>query len=343
MLARGRIEKRGELNWVCWEFNSLVVDMLVDPAMYARLNLKIATNIESYVGTALYEICARYRNNPSGVTSRKSTDWWIDSLSQTAAEPGKRREWRKFKDEKLLNAIEDINDTSDLTIQLIEEKVGRAIAFVQFKVAKKAVEALPEVRAVNVTMTAEIEKLASALDIDLPRVETLIKRYGESVVRMKLRLLQARINDKSLPPIERKVGYLRYLLEDPQDDAVKDATTSVRPTVVPATEKSTVPAVNAELATLSRGVTSAELTPTPAQPSLRTKIRDEFNILPESERKEIIGIVAKQLKAENRFGALEMKNSHLTYIRPGLFGSAVTEYYGRQLYGEKWPAPVSSF
>ena len=353
MLARGRIEKRGELNWVCWEFNSLVVDMLVDPAMYARLNLKIATNIESYVGTALYEICARYRNNPSGVTSKKSTDWWIDSLSQTAAEPGKRREWRKFKDEKLLKAIDDINDTTDLKIELFEEKVGRAIAFVQFAVTKKSTELLREVRAVNLALTQEIEKLSESLEIDMPRVETLIKKFGEVAVMENLKLLKARIHDTSLPPVERKVGYLRFLLEEnamdlleskknaPVIDTAKITTVSVKEASNSLEKRESGDTVQRQGSVGTKVEMGGIVEVT--SPSLRTKIRDEFNVLPELQRKEIIETVANQLKNENRFGALELKNSHLTYIRPGLFGSAVIEYYGKKVHGDAWTAPVADF
>ena len=348
MLARASILKHGNgnANTIYWEFNSLVVDMLVDPTMYARLNLKIATNIDSYVGTALYEICARYRNNPSGVTSKKSTDWWIDSLSQTAPEPGKRREWRKFKDEKLPKAIDDINDTTDLKISLLEEKVGRAIAYVQFSVSKKAIEALPVARPVNVEVTQEIEKLSEELEIDMPRIETLIKKFGESAVREKLHMLQARVQDTSLPPVERKIGYLRYLLDENVAEVKETKNKAIAvPKVVPNTSTVSESLKENEenqddgKAEFRNNLAAKEM----SVPSLRAKIRDEFNLLPESQRKEVIEIVANLLKAENRFGAIELKNSHLSYIRPGLFGSAVIEYYGKKVYGDAWPAPAADF
>jgi len=90
-----------------------------------------------YAGTSLYDICSRYRHNPSGVTSRKLPSWWIDALSQTPSDSTKRREWRMFKYEKILPAIEEINQTTDIIIDLIEKRQGKSIIEVQFSVRTK--------------------------------------------------------------------------------------------------------------------------------------------------------------------------------------------------------------
>ena len=47
------------------------------------------------------------------------------------------REWRKIKHELVIDAIDDINTNTHLTIKLIEIKVGRSVESVQFSIEKK--------------------------------------------------------------------------------------------------------------------------------------------------------------------------------------------------------------
>ena len=124
-------------NWLSWAFPPSILRMILAPEIFSILDLKIITSISTYAGTSLYDICSRYRNNPSGVTSRKLPSWWIDALSQTPSDSTKRREWRMFKYEKILPAIEIINQTTDITIDLIEKRQGKSVIEVQFSVRTK--------------------------------------------------------------------------------------------------------------------------------------------------------------------------------------------------------------
>lgn len=70
MLSEASIEVRGGENWVTWAYPPTIMAALKDPARWARLDLSIMARLGTYAAVALYEICARYRDNPSGV--RKS-------------------------------------------------------------------------------------------------------------------------------------------------------------------------------------------------------------------------------------------------------------------------------
>jgi len=137
MLAEFAIEVRGGDNWVSWSYPPTIMSILKDSSRWARIDLNVIAKLGSYTAVALYEICARYRDNPSGVTSRKPVSWWSDALSQL---PGaaERREWRKFRSERLLIAIKEINRETDFEIELIEHKEGRAVSEVQFGVRRRS-------------------------------------------------------------------------------------------------------------------------------------------------------------------------------------------------------------
>lgn len=108
MLSEVAIEVRKGENWVSWSYPPTIMAALREPSRWARINLDVLAGLSTYAAVALYEICARYRDNPSGVTSRKPVAWWADALSHA---PGatERREWRKFKNERVNPAVEEIN------------------------------------------------------------------------------------------------------------------------------------------------------------------------------------------------------------------------------------------
>ena len=136
MLSEVVIEVRNGENWVAWSYPPTIMAALREPKRWARLDLDVLASLGSYTAVALYEICARYRDNPGGLTSRKPVAWWADALSQAPAGT-ERREWRKFKNERVKPAIEEINAETDLEIELIEHKQGRAVVEAQFAVRKK--------------------------------------------------------------------------------------------------------------------------------------------------------------------------------------------------------------
>lgn len=327
MVSEAAIELLNGQNWVSWEFPSSIMENIVSPGMYARLDLKIATSISSYVGTALYEICTRYRDNASGVTSNQPPEWWIDALSQAARDPNKRREWRKFKDEKLLAGIQHINEESDLEIELIEQKEGRKVAWVQFAVRKKLMPARQaQAMPVNVEAMDAIEKMAAQLAIPLASVETLIRKYGETMVKEKIQELAKRVEDTSQPVVERKLGYLRFLLENP-------------------TESKKI--VSKAEAVAKRSEAEEKQAPppsTPAQPAaqdkgLRARTREQFNEMPEEQRKRFIDAAVLHLKTSNSYNSADMRHSQSTILRPGRFGSVVIEMFGKEFFGAQWPSP----
>src|SRR3546814_15263612 len=90
---------------------------------------------------ALYENCRRYLTNPSKLTSRQSVQWWYQVLTGNPAS-AEVPEYKYFKRDTLLKAIREVNDVTDLIVELIEFKEGRRVAELQFSVEKRAQEPL---------------------------------------------------------------------------------------------------------------------------------------------------------------------------------------------------------
>lgn len=221
MLSEVAIELRHGENWVSWSYPPTLMTALKEPTRWARIDLDMLTRLGTYAALALYEICARYRDNPSGLTSRKPVQWWADALSPTPA-GAERREWRKFKNERVKEAVEEINRETDLEIELIEHRQGRAVVEAQFAVRRRrnaAQDRLAQAQAVDANLVLRAESLG----IRESKLDGLIAEFGEDAVRQQVTVLERRAADSRLRGIDNGFSYLRSLLRQGAADALADA------------------------------------------------------------------------------------------------------------------------
>lgn len=143
LLSQVQLETRNGEVWVAWALPPALLSAVADPERYTPIDTGILARLHSYAAIALYDICARYRHNPTNLTSNNPTGWWIDALRAIPPELDpvtktvKRPAWRKFKNEQLNSAVDEINNNTDITVEIIEFKTHRAIDSVQFLVRLK--------------------------------------------------------------------------------------------------------------------------------------------------------------------------------------------------------------
>jgi hypothetical protein len=337
MLSQAKIYVRNGQTWLSWAFPPEIVEMIVNPERYAVWNLQVTAKLGTYAALALYEICARYRDNPGGLTSRKPTDWWIDALSNVAPSiDKKRREWRKFKVEKITSAVAEINEETDLEIELIEHKQGRAVAEVQFGIRKKKNKSPTLARPAPVD-TVIVER-ATSLGVEEAQLESLIRSYGDLEVSLKLGDLEYRIRDRTKAPIGNSFAYLKVLLktarmaqgggEGTQGHQVSVVRNQLHSTINKVAE--TIPDL---LITQAAGVITSE----EAQRMPTTEaIRAEINALSDDDRKYWIAKAVETLKRQGMFSAIHQKRANENQVGSGLLAGTVLDIYGREHYGEEW-------
>lgn len=324
MLSEVAIEVRGGDNWVQWSFPPTIMAALRDPVRWARLELDVLAKLSSYAAIALYEICARYRDNPSGLTSRKPTAWWSDALSQTP--PGsERREWRKIKSERVKPAIDEINEETDLEIELIEHRQGRSVTEVQFSVRKK--RSVAPARKPEELVDASLVMRGESLGIREAKLEGLLKEFGEGLVRDKLTVLEGRLGNKKLSPIDNAFSYLRSLLRnhDPEEQA---STTESAPRTV---------------AALSGPAESSKAKPQPLlteqeqwAEERRTVIRREIEALSPERKKMLIEEAMQYLASKGMMNAVLKRRADQGDMMHGMLGATVVRLYGMREYGPEW-------
>lgn len=221
MISETRIVKREGMVILQWALPPTLLEVLADPKRWASINLLYLAQLKLYASIVLYEICSRYRNNPSHLTSRMPVEWWIELLtaSPTVIDPatGKLKliEWRKYKNKYLHAAMEEINEKSDLHIQLIEDKLGgKAIKEAQFFVKVKAdARQAPQIEVKVKPISDQVLAMAKHSQIsDLKELQALVEKYKEPAVSQALERLRERMSQGFSPEVGSPIGYLRHIL-----------------------------------------------------------------------------------------------------------------------------------
>ena len=221
MISETRIVKRDGMVILQWALPPTLLEVLADPKRWASINLLYLAQLKLYASIVLYEICSRYRNNPSHLTSRMPVEWWIELLtaSPTVIDPatGKLKliEWRKYKNKYLHAAMEEINEKSDLHIQLIEDKLGgKAIKEAQFYVKVKAdAHQAPQIEVKVEPISDQVLAMAKHSQIsDLKELQALVEKYKEPAVSQALERLRERMSQGFSPEVGSPIGYLRHIL-----------------------------------------------------------------------------------------------------------------------------------
>ncbi len=337
MLSEVAIEVRRGENWVSWSYPPTIMAALREPARWARIDLDVLAKLGSYAALALYEICARYRDNPGGVTSRKPVQWWADALSPSVA-GSDRREWRKFKSERIKEAIEEINLETDLEIELIEHKQGRAVVEAQFAVRRKR----PAARAKPLPadpVDAHLVLRAESLGVRELKLETLIKEFGDDRVREKVDVLERRATNSKLRGVENAYSYLRSLLRSDDAPDAAGTTADERASAAQTPAASPSPAPRASPVPLPVPAPPAQ---TDGQAWLNARsasLKLEIAALGPAQRQEWVDRALRELAAKGLLSAVISRRAAQGDVLHGLLGSVVVRLYATALYGPQWHLP----
>jgi hypothetical protein len=201
-------DRRGKPTMVGWKLDSTTERILKTPELYTRLSIYYLTSLKSTASIALYEIAKRYSTNPSGLTSKESWEWWHDVLTglpMTHEKP----EFKYFKRDTVKPAIAEVN-TTDISVELIEHKVGRKVSQLQFRVSKNiqtSIE-LPIPPIIDSTVVSRIRNLG----VHASEAEDLFVSTDDNLLKKTLELTEGRLANKDLPPIDSPAGFFRAAL-----------------------------------------------------------------------------------------------------------------------------------
>ena len=330
LLAEVRIYKRAGENWVTWYYPPSIREELVSPSRWAQVDFAVLRQLTTYCAVALYEMCARYRDSPAGVTSRQHWSWWAEALRSSPT--SKVRAWRKFKNEFVTPAIKEINDLGDIEIELIEFRRGREVEFVQFGVNKSARR--PERVAPTPPDVTNILR-GGKLGVRDTAIEELERAYGVVAVTEGLDRYERFLSGADRPRIGNAGAYLRTIIANKaREDAPAGQGTELEKTAHVVVEGKTAPVAPAS----RRDVEDAE------RHRRFSLIREQFAKLDPEEQLEWVRRVRDEADASLAPSPSIMKRLARGEWQSPLVQVMVIQHYARSELGDDWASlPLAEF
>ncbi|GAC1422120.1 MAG: replication initiation protein [Burkholderiaceae bacterium] len=241
----GLIDGKGTPTIVTWKLPKIIRARLLDPrGFFTRISLEMMTRLRSGASIALYEICCQYVSNDQGrgeggLTNRGSIAEWMPRLT------GSKKadyEYKFLKRDVVKTAIAEINEITDLQVELIEHKVGRRVGELQFRVFRKQVldSNLPAPLTVDGASEpdhggedadAETLQLRRLLAFGAPM--TVARRmcrkfsHDPQYLLRHLDFVETRARNSTTAPLLNKMAFLQKALEHGYADAIVSHTTLV--------------------------------------------------------------------------------------------------------------------
>lgn len=132
-------ETTGELEY---EFTGKLAALLIEPALYSYISLKIIYQFESKYGLILYEILKRYADRDAA-----EPYWTVKTLElrDLLGCRDKLKDWANFRLRALNPALDEINSLASFSVEMDEVRQGRGkgggqVVGVVFRVTKKPAE-----------------------------------------------------------------------------------------------------------------------------------------------------------------------------------------------------------
>ena len=197
---------------IYYSYSPQIKPMLLDSKIYARLDLRIQRSFSLDASAALYEWVNRFRTNPGKRTTEMPWEDWRWVIYGEVNETSILNEYKIFKREKLKPAITEINEKSDLSIELIENKDGgRSVKFLQFIVEEKEVFILQN--EAESEAKAEWEKRLEDFGLSKRDRTKMMATYTLEDIEAHWKFTVDRMNDKSQKPLKSAAAYLKRALE----------------------------------------------------------------------------------------------------------------------------------
>jgi hypothetical protein len=221
LIAHAALIKQGNELLLEWSYAPNIKHELLDPQRFAKMSLQVQAELNTMPALALYEICCRYVDNPGGLTARQSWAWWRPVLTGSPdSAAAAYLEYKIFNRDVLKKATRKVNEVSDLEIELIEHKQGRAVQDLQFRVRRKTPLRVAQDHAIA---PVDLKTIGAAIKAGVAqdRAERILAKYGARALDEALLAMGQRHEQSNLDPVRSPEKYLLTLLESGQFGELK--------------------------------------------------------------------------------------------------------------------------
>ena len=320
LLSEVRLFKKKGESWLSWAYPPSLRTEMLNPQRYAQIRRSTIAQFRTHAGLALYEICARYKDNPSHLTSKQHWHWWLPVLTGKPTPEHIKTEFRFFNRDTIKPAIEEVNEVSELMVAAREIKVGRSVEYLQFEVRKKPEASAAELTPINLSSVVR----ACQLGIDTDLAEDLYLRHGEPAFLKAVDRLEQRLNLKGATVLSRN-AYLKAIFAKPSKDHAPELQTDTQANHLP------VAAPINEVQQRHERLQKSE--------SERVAlIRSEIESLHETALNALLNGLKMHMEATGASPAVMQRFKEGKW-QSALIMGALIRYYWKQSRGTEWTAP----
>lgn len=191
---------------------------ILDPEMYALIDLNIVRKFRRASSLAIYEHCTRFVK----IGHTASVPWreFRDMVLGVSPESSIYQEYKYFKAKVLNPSVAEINSQSDIVVLMHEIKAGRTVVALQFEVSKKQREA-----SVVIEDEAAIPLVGQMVAFGVPQSEAkrLVREYRKEQIQAAVDYTKNRMADKRASKLGKPAAYFRRALQEGWGDAPPDA------------------------------------------------------------------------------------------------------------------------
>jgi hypothetical protein len=190
-----------------YTFSDQIRHALLNPDIYASIDMRITRRFRKAHSLALWENTVRYEG--IGTTAKIPLTTFRELILGQDTSAQAYKPYKLFKSKVLLPCIREVNQISDHLVDMVEHKAGRSVVALQFRVTRKPeADRTDSAEGRDHTLPAEMGKLG----VPLSEGRKLMAQYGDERVRNALAYTNARRAKKNAPPLDNAAAYFRKAL-----------------------------------------------------------------------------------------------------------------------------------
>jgi hypothetical protein len=185
-------------------------DQVLNPEMYALVDMNIVQKFRKAPSLALYEFCVRFER--IGRTAEVAWETFRDMLLGEGRESKSYSEYKYFKQKVLKPAMAEVNSLTDLQVEMDENYNGRRVASLAFTIHRPS---KPRLEA-PLDDEQAMRQVGAMVAMGLMQSEArrIVTKYGNQEIDAALSYVKRRLSNKQAAPIQNTAAYLRETLKN---------------------------------------------------------------------------------------------------------------------------------
>lgn len=193
-----------------YRISSQLKDQVLNPDIYAMIDMNIVKKFRRASSLAIYEFCTRFER--IGHTAEIPWESFRDMILGESSESKSYQEYKYFKQKVLKPSIAEVNSQADITISLREATEGRRIKAIAFDIIKTS----PPQIETSIDDGRVLVLVGEMVKVGLLQSEAkrLAQNHSVEELTAAMDFLRKRMADKRSAPVAKPAAYLRMVLKN---------------------------------------------------------------------------------------------------------------------------------